>query len=395
MSVFLKALPLAAEKAESLRLCAYIRQLIQAAGGAIPFSQFMDLALYAPAGGYYTSMRPKLGKTGDFVTAPELSPLFSQCLARQSAEILAGLSCVGNLLEFGAGTGRMAGEILASMVRDHGFTGQYLILEPSGSLRAMQQAHLLATLPDLFSRFVWLDRLPEVFSGVILANEVIDAFPVERFVVEAGRMHRVWVDMDFLELRRPNDLPVLEALFASRDWPEGYTSEYHPQLSAWTRTLADRVTQGALLILDYGFSEAAYYHPDRHMGTLMCHYRHRAHADPYFYPGLQDISAHVNFSALAAAAEASGWTGLGYADQANFLIDLGLLTQLETRLLEIGDHHAPAALRLIQTTQTLLSPSEMGELIKVIAFGKKLFTDKLSGFTSKDRYQQLVQSSFG
>jgi SAM-dependent MidA family methyltransferase len=388
--------PSESEKSQSQALCGHILDLIHTAGGAIPFSAFMEAALFAPEGGYYTSNKSKLGQTGDFVTAPELSALFSQCLAEQSAEILAQIS-QGDILEFGAGTGRMAGEVLNTLVTEKGFKGQYFILEPSGALRAQQQTYLADTYPRLLSRFSWLDRLPEQFAGVILANEIIDVFPVERFMIDSDCMYRVWVEADpaqphgFAETHKRNDLPVLDALLAVRDWPDGYQSELHPQLSAWLTAVADRVTQGALLILDYGFPETAYYHPDRRTGTLMCHYRHHVHSDPFFYPGLQDITAHVDFSALAAAATEAGWQGLGYTDQAHFLIDLGLLTRLEHDLSRIANPMAPVALRAIQGVQTLLSPSEMGESIKVIALGKNLPKNtQLSGFVTKDRYTQLV-----
>jgi SAM-dependent MidA family methyltransferase len=391
--------PSAPEKAQSEALCRHIVAVIEEAGGAIPFSAFMDLALFSPLGGYYTSSKPKLGKAGDFVTAPELSPLFSQCLAEQSAEILAHIPH-GNILEFGAGTGRMAGEILNTLVTEKGFSGKYFILEPSGSLRAQQAAYLSEHYPaELFARFVWLDRLPEKFAGVILANEVLDAFPVERFAVTAGCINRLWVGVDteesagFRLFSKPNDLPALESLFASRDWPSTYCSEFHPQLSAWLATLSDSVTQGGLLVLDYGFPEDTYYHPDRRTGTLMCHYRHYAHADPFFYPGIQDITAHVDFSAIATAASNTGWTGLGYTDQANFLINLGLLNRLERESIARTMPMAPAALKAIQGVQTLLSPSEMGESIKVIALGKNLPQSiDLSGFSTKNRYSQLVKN---
>jgi SAM-dependent MidA family methyltransferase len=367
-------------QARSAALRRRIGEEIAASGGWIGFDRYMDLALYEPGLGYYAGGSSKLGASGDFVTAPELSSLFSATLARQVAELLD--SSGGEVLELGAGSGRMAADLLLQLDALGRTPERYLILELSGELRARQRERL-AALPDrLAARVHWLDRLPAHFSGVILGNELLDALPVhlvawrEEGIVERGVICR---DERFAFEDRPiADAQLLHA--ASRFEPPGpYVSEIGLAACALVRSLATLLERGVLLFVDYGFGETEYYHPQRSEGTLMCHYRHRAHADPFFWPGLQDITAHVDFSAVLRAGLQTGLTLIGYTTQAHFLVNLGITDLLARTPPE------PAAeyLRLAAQAQKLLSPSEMGELFKVIALGRG-GERPLSGFARGD-----------
>jgi len=357
--------------AASARLTERIRAELAAAGDWIGFARYMELALYAPGLGYYAGGAAKLGAPGDFATAPELGTLFARTLARQVAQLLEPGEAI---LEFGAGSGALAAALLEALgpVR-------YLILETSAELAARQRARLGA-------RAQWIERLPERFRGVMLANEVADAMPVHALAWRReGVMERGvrLVDGALAWAERPAAGELREAARRLRV-PVPYESEIGLVARAWIKLLAQRLERGALLLVDYGFPEREYYHPQRAMGTLMCHYRHRAHGDVFFLPGVQDLTAHVDFTALARAAREGGLEVLGYANQAGFLVDCGITEVLEREDPADVAHYAPRAAE----AQMLLSPAEMGELFKVLAVGRGV-PQSLLGFANSDRSHTL------
>lgn len=372
--------PSAQAASHSEALVARIAAEIAASGGWIGFARYMEQALYAPGLGYYAAGATKLGEAGDFVTAPELSSLFSAALARQVAQILAATS--GGALELGAGSGRMAADVVAELDRLGEVPSAYLILEPSAELRAQQQKRLACLPPRLAARVSWVERLPERFEGMMLANEVLDALPVHLVVWrEDGIYERgvAWRGSGFVfEDRLLGDGELLREARRLNP-PPPYLSEIGLAARGLVRALAGVLKRGALLLIDYGFGQGEYYHPERSRGTLMCHYRHRAHDDPFFLPGLQDISAHVDFSAIARAGVDCGLDLLGYTTQAHFLINLGITDLLARTPAE----QAAAFLPLAAQAQKLLSPSEMGELFKVIVLGRGMRAP-LSGFVRGD-----------
>jgi len=334
---------------------------IAASGGWISFARYMQLALHEPGVGYYASGARKFGADGDFVTAPELGPLFGRTLARE-------LRAFDRILEIGAGSGALA-DVLAD-------GREYLILETSADLIRRQKE-------KLGKRVQHVDRLPERFSGAVIANEVVDAIPVqmvhwtERGILERGvGAGLVWTD-------RPAAGEVL-AVAKRIEVPVPYVSEIGLEARAWMRTLAQMLEKGAVFIIDYGFPRHEYYHPQRATGTVMCHHRHQAHADPFARPGEEDITAHADFTALAEAAHDGGAEILGYTSQAQFLVNCGITDVLGEANAENALHYAPIAAQ----AQKLLSPAEMGELFKVLAVGKNL-TDPLMGFSRGDRRASL------
>ncbi|ALG69171.1 class I SAM-dependent methyltransferase [Beggiatoa leptomitoformis] len=370
MSLPLPDDPVAIE--HSQRLTQYINAQMQQADGAIPFRTFMESALYAPNLGYYSAGLRKFGKGGDFVTAPELSPLFSRCIAKQCQAVLATLTN-GVIIEFGAGTGAMAAEILRSLAQWQCLPARYYIMELSASLQQVQQQTLQTQVPDLYPYVEWLTHLPEQrLQGVILANEVLDAMPVQKFQLTAEAVMEYYVTTEqgqFIWQTRPTvDAELRQAVESLRPvLPLGYVSEINPTLPAWINSLADILDKGIALLIDYGFPRHEYYHPQRHEGTLICHYRHHAHSDPLILVGLQDITAHVDFTAVAESAVAAGWSVAGYTNQANFLLATGLMEELETYQADEKIYYA-----MTQAAKQLLLPSEMGELFKVIALSKQV-----------------------
>jgi SAM-dependent MidA family methyltransferase len=342
-------------------------------GGAIPFSRFMELALYAPDLGYYSGGAAKLGRDGDFTTAPEITPLFGAALARAAAAIIA--QSAPNILEFGAGTGKLARDVLTALAAAGVAVDSYAIVELSGELRARQQE----ALKD-FPQVRWLDGFPEAYSGVVLANEVLDAMPVELVSKSAGLWRRITVTIEdgrFAFASETAD-PALAAHIARQvpdadALPDGYLTEVHPVACAFMATLArmfDR-GKGAAILLDYGFPAHEYYLDERSGGTLMCHYRHHAHPDPFYLPGLQDITAHVDFTAMALAAQDAGLEVLAYMNQAAFLLGAGI----GELLLETDPADALRYLPQSNAVQKLLSPAEMGELFKVLVVGRGVELD--------------------
>ncbi|MFN0162454.1 MAG: class I SAM-dependent methyltransferase [Burkholderiales bacterium] len=364
----------------SARVTDHIRRAIANAGGWISFERYMDLALHAPGLGYYAAGAAKFGAAGDFVTAPEISSLFGQTLAVQVGEVLAASGAA--VLEFGAGSGRLAADLLCALGRS---CGEYLILETSPDLRERQARTLSAA--GHAGRVRWLDVPPTQFAGCLIANEVLDAMPVQ-VVAQRGRR---WVERGVRADGRAGfawaDGPDVEGVAAipdAADFPGGYQTEINRRAPAWVDAVGRTLTHGAALVVDYGFAAAEYYHPQRSGGTLMCHTRHRAHTDPFFMPGLTDITAHLDFSSLAGAARGAGLEVLGYATQANFLINCGI-TDL---LAQTPASDAVTYLPLANQANRLLSPAEMGELFKVIAFGRGI-EDALTGFTRGDRRHTL------
>ena len=351
--------------AASQALQRHIAAAIAAAGGSISFARFMELALYAPDLGYYSGGAAKLGKDGDFTTAPELSPLFGAALAQVAAAIIA--QSAPRLLEFGAGTGKLARDVLTELASMGVAVESYAIVELSGELRARQQE----ALRD-FPQVTWLDGFPDRFDGVVLGNEVLDAMPVQlvkktadgwrelEVTITDGRFD--YVPGAYVTAQVAQQVPEHDAL------PEGYLTELHGTSRAFMATLGALLAQGrgAAILLDYGFPAHEYYHHDRDGGTLMCHYRHHAHAEPFYLPGLQDITAHVDFTAMAVAAIEAGADVLAYMSQAAFLLGAGI----GDLLLRTDPADAKAYLPQANAVQRLLSPAEMGELFKVLVIGK-------------------------
>lgn len=354
-------------------------------GGWLSFARYMEMALYEPGLGYYSNPGQVFGAAGDFVTAPELTPLFGATLARQVSPWLKDPALAGSgqvVLEVGGGSGMLAAQLLNALDNVGHHEVRYLILELSAERREHQRQTLKSLAPGLMDRVGWLETFPESFAGVVVANELLDAMPVQLFEWQADaeaelqEMGVTWVDGQFAWAPRPADSVLTETVTALRNrlgpegaqWHSPYRSEVCPAQQAWMRTLADCVTAGVVMLLDYGFAAPEYYHPQRDQGTLMCHYRHRSHADPFLWPGLSDITAHVDFTALARAATAEGFSLVGYTSMAAFLLNAGLLDELADLPREPESFWFAQA----QAVQQLISEAEMGELFKVIAFEKNL-----------------------
>lgn len=355
--------------------------------GWIPFSRFMELALYAPGLGYYSGGAAKLGRDGDFTTAPEMSPLFGQTLAHVVADLIA--KTTPQIMEFGAGTGKLARDMLTELSAMGVAVHRYSIVELSGELRARQQQTLRG-----FPQVTWLDQFPAVYSGVVLGNEVLDAMPVQLVTKTAQGWRERGIGLSprgFVYRDRPCDPALLAQIPDADALPEGYLTEVHPIAHGFVRTLADMLRAGfdytghggAALLIDYGFPAHEYYLPQRDEGTLMCHYRHHAHGDPFYLPGLQDITAHVDFTAIARTAVNSGLDVLSYTSQAAFLIDAGVGDLLQRIPATDRLRYLPRANEL----QKLTSPAEMGELFKVIALGTRVALPEK--FVRNDRSHRL------
>ena len=361
---------------------------IEAAGGWIGFDRFMDLSLYAPGMGYYSGGAHKFGAAGDFVTAPEISSLFACTLATQVAQVLA-LSAP-QIIEVGAGSGRLAADLLLELELRSALPERYRILDLSGELRERQRATISQRAPHLLDRVDWLDRLPERFDGLVLANELLDAMPVQLVVWhDAAILERgvAWANDEFVWRDRPAAGRLLEkARAVAADFPlaDGYLGEICLASADWTASWAGILGQGALLLIDYGFPRHEFYPPQRDTGTLMWHSRHQAHGEPFFLPGLQDITAHVDFTAIVEAGFDAGLEFLGYTTQAAFLINCGLAEVLSRTPVDEHLRYLPQA----QAAQKLISPAEMGDLFKVIALGKGI-GETLIGFAQGDRSATL------
>jgi len=383
-----------AMRAHSELLQDRIREAIVARGGSIGFDQFMQMALYEPGLGYYTSAWRKFGEQGDFITAPEVSPLFGGCLANFCQHALSSVDD-GSILEFGAGSGRMAADILTELDARDALPSAYLIVEVSAELQQRQRQTLQAAVPHLLERVQWLQTLPEPgFCGIVLGNELLDAMPVQRFRLEASTVRELGVTWSEVETRFV--LQTMEAGQALKqavehirqttgsEFADGYESELSLAQGAWLQTVGDVMDQGVVVLIDYGYGRPEYYHPQRHMGTLMCHFRHRAHDNTFKYIGLQDITAYVDFTAVAEAAVNNGMQLLGYTTQCGFLLENGL----EGMMPDPEQVSQQSLLAFAQQVKTLTLPSEMGERFKVMAIGKGIQAD-LPGFRLQDQRGRL------
>lgn len=384
ISTRLPALDAGAQQ-HSDKLLAHIQQSIRQQGGWISFAEYMQMALYTPHLGYYSGVANKFGRGGDFVTAPEISPLFAQALANQVGQWLQ--ETAGNVLELGAGTGKLAAGLLLQLEALGQLPTHYFILEVSANLRQRQQDSLRKLLPEsLFSRLQWLDELPANFDGVVIGNEVLDAIPVHVLTWQKGAWQERGIAFEsglVWQLRPLQDASLVQAI---DDAPlaDGYTTEVCPAAQGLIASLAAMLGRGLILMLDYGFAASEYYHPQRTQGTLMCHYQHYAHDDPLVYPGLQDITAHVDFTAMAETALAHGLTCAGYTNQAQFLINCGILQLLQ----QVSPEDSGRYLPMVAAVQKLLSPAEMGELFKVLALSRGV-TLPLVGFLQGDKRHLL------
>ncbi len=367
-----------------------MRELIVAAiadaGGWLSFERYMDLVLYAPGLGYYSAGARKLGQGGDFTTAPEFSPLFGACVAHQCAELLARLPDA-SIFEIGAGSGALAADLLERLERLDQRPCRYRILEISADLRARQREQLQRCAPHWLARVEWLDAPPASgFDGLILANEVLDALPVCRFRWTAASVEELGVVYERAALRwapRPAGAAMAAACArlaaAGGPWDDGYVSEYCPRLSAWTREVTRSLRTGAVLWFDYGLPRAHYYLPERSAGTLLCHFRHRAHADPFYCPGLQDLTAWVDFTALAEAGAAAGFEVAGYTSQTYFLAGAGI----DRAMRDMAGADAGRQARLAHQARRLMMPGEMGERFKAMAWLRGIEAE-LCGFALRD-----------
>jgi len=399
-----------------------ITHAIDQAGGWLRFDHYMALALYAPGVGYYERRddqrtgepRGPIGpaaRGGDFITAPALTPLFAGAL---SAQLTEWFECgPAQVLEFGAGTGQLAADLLVACAQAGRAPETYAILEVSSAMRERQRATLARIPAELAARVRWLDHLPEQIDGVVLANELLDALPVRLFVADRGRvlergvMHGVTRDdtsagpdaagqSPFVWSDRAADPAFAKAVTQAIEeagWSvadaQGYLNEWPEQALGWAASVAERIRHGALLLIDYGFPRSEFYHPARHTGTLMCHAQHRSHTDPLLDPGQRDITAHVDFSAIAATVLGTGMHCAGYTSQARFLLNCGLLDRLSALPpTAIREHSAQIA-----AVQLLLSEAEMGELFKVIAFTRAMPETTPLGFGQGDRTMSLERRS--
>lgn len=387
------SLPVADEASaeHSLRVAAHIRDRIHLAGGQISFAEFMHEALYAPALGYYSAGSTKFGAHGDFITAPEVSSVFGNVVARQCAEVLAAVGD-GAVLEFGAGSGKLAADILRTLDRLNALPTTYNILEVSADLRERQASCLQREVPQLAEIVVWLADMPTEHRGVIIANEVLDALPVERFVRRSDGIFQLCVRLqndEFVQAERPAP-ELLEAAVVAIEtelgspFADGFISEVSLAASAWIADVGNCLQQGVALLFDYGVSRREYYAAERSDGWLRCHFRHHAHNNPYIHIGIQDLTAWVDFSALASAAVSSGLEILGYQTQAQFLMGGGL----ELEMQNFAELSLQQQLELSAQIKTLTFPGDMGENFKCIALGRGTVPTP-SAFQIADRTRTL------
>ena len=370
--------PNADERAHSDQLLLRLREEI-AAHGPMPFSQYMHRCLYTPGLGYYSAGKAKFGAAGDFVTAPELGGLFARCVVNAVQPLLAALGDEADFLELGGGSGVFAEVALKGLAASGTMPRYYLILEPSADLRERQRLHLAASLPaELNARVQWLDGPPEAdWRGVLFANEVIDALPTTRFTVQGGEIYEEQITLDgnghLQRTDRPADALVSGAVrHVERDlgttFADGYRSELLPQLPYWIQAIAGSLTAGVMLFIDYGYVRREFYLPERDDGTLMAHYRHRAHNDPLHLPGLNDLTASVDFTALAEAGKSAGFDLAVYLPQAQFLIGAGLQDVFQSMQAEVMDEHG--GYQLAQQVKRLMLPDQMGERFQAMLFAR-------------------------
>jgi len=387
-----KDLPVPGDIAQqhSEKLIALIKNEIDMNEGSISFQRYMELTLYAPGLGYYAAGSTKLGEEGDFITAPEISPLFSQTLANA---ILPALNQEQVILEVGAGRGRMAADILVYLEQQNKLPKEYWILELSADLRERQKKTIEETIPELINKVKWLDSLPDKFSGIVLANELLDAMPVQLFQKTKNDINEInvtWAEGKFafaltssFDSRLITRIKDIEAELGA-ELDSGYVSEINFAAEDWIKSIGERLQQGVIVLIDYGFPRHEYYHVQRTQGTLMCHYRHRTHPDPLVYPGLQDITAHVDFTAMADAALEANMKVIGYTNQVSFLMGAGLV-----ELAALNDErNVQKQMETATQIKKLTLPHEMGELFKVIGFTKSCDVS-LPAFTFRDLREYL------
>ena len=371
--------------AHSHALLSVITEEISANGGWLSFERLMQLVLYQPTLGYYSGGAQKFGIGGDFVTAPEISPLFAKCVAQQAAQILQETK--GDVLELGAGTGQLAYDLLTELQALNQLPKHYYILEVSEYLRGIQQEKINKLAEHLIEKVIWLDRLPEAFEGLIFANEVLDALPVSLVKNTIQGLVEVGVRFENAQLvwaEKPINAGALFEYSEALNLPVDYQTEVCLSATGLVNSLSECLHKGAVLLVDYGFGRAEYYHPQRHEGTLMCHFQHYAHSDPLINLGLQDVTSHVNFTQIAEAGLAAGCELAGYTNQAYFLINCGLTEILsQTSADDIAQY-----LPLTTSANKLISPAEMGDLFKVIGLTKNLPID-LIGFATGDKTHML------
>ncbi len=356
---------------------------------ALTFAEFMNLALYEPRHGYYTSALQTLGFSGDYVTAPELGSLFGQCLARKIANILQSNRVAANIYEFGAGSGALTIQLITELYKMGFENVSYYIIEVSAELAERQRQRIFGSEADQLAQIKWCKELPKGgMNGVVVANEVLDAMPVEIFQRGASGFRQGYVTessghlaLEFYDECKPDFRKALERLHLPQI-SESYISELHCRSEAWVRTIAENLNAGSLLVIDYGFPQHEYYHPDRNAGSLMCHRRHHKLRDPFAFIGCQDITAHVNFTSVAITAIESGLQVNGFSTLSGFLVDLGI-AEIDLQNLVDDNRH-----RLVQELNMLTSPAEMGELFKVIELTKNLSSGSL-GFGTVDHLHRL------
>ncbi|HJU24398.1 MAG TPA: SAM-dependent methyltransferase [Casimicrobiaceae bacterium] len=356
-------------RAHSARVVECVRDEIERTHGFIPFTRYMEIVLYAPALGYYVAGAEKFGEAGDFVTGPELTPLYGAAIARQLEPILA-TTRERRIVELGAGNGALAASLMEALGASDASPLRYTILEVSPQLRDVQRATIAARSPSHLDRVEWVDVLPNAIDGVVVMNEVLDAIPPRIVSRKAGAWFERGVTIVGGELawtEHPFDDPRIEALARER-FPADidYTSEVNPAAEALVTTIGRRLACGALLVIDYGFARHEYYHPQRHAGTLVGHYRHRVHDDPFLWPGLSDLTTHVDFTAIADAGERAGLDVMGFSTQASFLLGCGILDLLR----DVGAPESATYLHAASAVQKLLSPAEMGDLFKVLLLAR-------------------------
>ena len=379
-------------KHHSNKLLERIKSVIAENGGWIGFDEYMELALYSPGLGYYAAGMQKFGEDGDFITAPMMGDWFAGCLARQCMEIFAQMETEeSTIIEFGAGDGLLAANLIRRLADSGQPPDRYLIVEISPELQIRQKTRIDDLDPDLGARVEWLDALPESgVSGIMIANELLDALPVKRFVIghegeclEAGVGDQGKLVLETGPMVPDGALPD----GCDKNWTTGYQSELGLQGQAWVKGMGERLNHGAMILVDYGFSAREYYHEDRGGGTLMCHYRHHAHDDAFYYPGLQDITAHVDFSAIARAGREVGLELAGYCGQGAFLLSLGILEELQAQQSTL-ENDQKTWLELSAKIKKLTLPHEMGELFKVMVLTTEPMAS-LTGFNFQNHRNRL------
>lgn len=378
------------ELLRSTALTEFIRQEIATHGGPISFARFMELALYHPDYGYYNNPNFTLGSKGDFTTSPEISPLFAQCFAAQCLQIFKHIK-TKIILELGAGTGRLAADLLLSLSQTNDIE-HYYIYEISPNLRKKQKELIQLSCPELLDRVTWINQLPKNFSGIIIANEVLDALPVHCFNIDNNQAKErcvSWEENQFtwknIHSNTANFSKYINKILHEHIFSHEYESEIHINLAEFVKSISQCLTHGVILFADYGYGEREYYHPERHHGTLTCFYKHRRHANPLIYPGLQDITAHVNFTHVIEIAAENGCQLAGYTSQAAFLLSCGLMN-----FAAAAENNLSSAdqFKLHQAIKLLTLPTEMGEVIKIMALSKNIDLS-LIGFTLQDRRRDL------